>query len=120
MSARRGGTYAVKCGRDGCTERGWYEYERATEQRVTEWWCFRHRKPEEVLSADNGERSITLTVVQKNGRRYWDGNHGLVYGPGFRAIAADFEEGTQLVVSARLLYLAATPPSGPSAERGGR
>ena len=73
------------------------------------WRCVRHSQPDEVLSAENPETTCELTVEQKPGGRYF-GNFGFVHGPGFKAFAKDFPEGTKIVVTATLI-----PPSEPSA-----
>ena len=96
------------------------------------WRCYRHSHEDEVLSAGNPVRETVLTVARPRNPRYereledyqraverrsmfareprefhdfmiWDGaSNGLVSGPGFRAIAEDFPEGTRLVVSVRI------------------
>lgn len=69
--------------------------------------CVRHTHPEEVLSDTNRERS-TVMVAGKSEKYphldnlYWGRGSGFVSGPGFKAYAEDFPEGTKLIISARI------------------
>lgn len=97
------------------------------------WRCYRHSAEDEVLSAENRVREAVLTVARLRNPSYerqldeyrrmvergyrsgrepqefydrltWAGaGGGIVSGPGFRALAEDFPEGTRLVVSVRLV-----------------
>lgn len=66
--------------------------------------CTRHMRPDEVLSTDAPER--TTSFVSKGG--YWHDENSerrvstSGFGPGFKAYAEDFREGTRLVVTARI------------------
>lgn len=127
MTRRR--TLTRTCAHTGCTERSFVEYtaRRDLENVSPTWKCYRHSKPNEVLSTDNLE---TVTVLElhptyTSGRRYVTGvgytdepqllghfwgpegapehaHHGIESGPGFRAIAKDFPPGTRLIVTARI------------------
>ena len=102
----RAKTYTTRCVEPGCREFGIHEYERASEPRVQNWRCYRHRNPEELLSEANSKRVTVLTVEARDdisGEHYFDGKNGIVSGPGFKAIAADFPVGTKLVVTAELV-----------------
>jgi hypothetical protein len=57
----------------------------------------------EVLAADNdATEKVLVSKRGAGGNMYWD-RSGFVYGPGFKAFADDFPEGTQLVVTARIV-----------------
>ena len=83
-------------------------------KRVNTWRCSRHDRPNEVLSIQNQKiESITqpsqtgYTEVGYERRRvatgvYW-GHTGFLYGPGFKAWAADFPVGTRLKVTAEII-----------------
>ncbi len=111
------------CKHDGCPEVSHMEFdtllERANYYKThgLTWLCIRHAKPNEVLSAGNPvtERVLTASVVLDEVRRgelrplsglFWVGDghtgSGLLTGPGFKAFARDFPEGTRLVISARI------------------
>ena len=111
------------CAAPGCREQSFAEYRNQQEARAIrtrEWRCFRHSKPNEVLSADNTETTTVLTLHPSySTSRYSDepprligyfwgpegtdkGHSGIETGPGFRAIAKDFPPGTRLVVTARI------------------
>ncbi|MEV6897483.1 hypothetical protein [Amycolatopsis sp. NPDC051372] len=70
------------------------------------WRCFRHGKPDEVLSADNAKTTATVVVCEETYGKFWReegqerGGNGISYGPGFRAIAKDFPAGTRLTITA--------------------
>ncbi|WP_393057690.1 hypothetical protein [Streptomyces sp. LN549] len=110
------------CATTGCRETSFVEYtaRRDIADLPAKWQCYRHSKPNEVLSADNPETHTTLalhpsyiTGYDRNDPpkligHFWGpadaekGNHGIVQGPGFRAIAADYPPGTRLIITARL------------------
>jgi hypothetical protein len=88
----------------------------------TAWSCTRHDKPNEVLSTANPvtERVLiasTSPYESVHGTRtlpdlFWFGagpltGSGLCTGPGFKAFASDFPEGTRLIITARI-----EPPNG--------
>lgn len=115
--SRREWPLTVQCGHDGCSESANYRYQ--TKRDLMEsfelknysngrWRCVRHSRPDEVLSAENPETTCELTVEQKPGGRYF-GNFGFVHGPGFKAFAKDFPEGTKIVVTATLIPPADQP-----------
>jgi hypothetical protein len=99
------------CGHDGCNETVNYRY--STKRDLMEsfelknysdgrWRCIRHVRANEVLSANNLETRAVLTVEQKPHGRYF-GSNGFIFGPGFKAFAADFPEGAQVIVTATLI-----------------
>lgn len=99
-------TYTTRCTEPGCREYGIHEYERASEPRVKNWLCYRHRNPEQLLSDDNRKRVTVLTVEARDdisGKHFFNGKNGTVSGPGFKAIAEDFPVGTKLVITAELV-----------------
>lgn len=115
--ARRGGTARFRCAEDGCTEAAFYTYTSNAdyarlhrEQRDRPWQCSRHRNPEQLLTPANTTRSVVLTA-EKSKRfpdlttLFWrvgdaaDVGSGYTFGPGFKAHADDFPEGTRLVIT---------------------
>jgi hypothetical protein len=117
---RRKITHRSKCTFEGCKETGWYEFSNQREyrlayERLKAWRCVRHTRPEEVLTEDAQVRTGTLVATRVKaafGDGYLDGlfwkgdgraaGSGLTYGPGFKAYASDFPEGTRLTVVARV------------------
>jgi hypothetical protein len=112
--ARRRYTLTVRCGYEGCCEYGHYEPENRDhyidlEKRYGQrrWRCVRHAKPEEVLSPTNLRRQHEIVSEHsyyegKSIGLYW--NHfGMVSGPGFKAYAKDFPEGTKIIVTAEIV-----------------
>lgn len=111
-------TITFSCIQKGCSERG--NYERSSLKEINElrskyqnsWKCVRHTNPDKVLSKNNPKRQIVL--IAKKSRKYpelkelfWDdvdGNvgSGFEYGPGFKAYANDFQEGTELIITAEI------------------
>ncbi|MEV6854772.1 hypothetical protein AB0M89_13295 [Streptomyces microflavus] len=120
MARRR--TYTRTCATAECRETSFIEYtaRRDLDGVSTTWKCHRHSKPNEILSATNPETEATLTLhpsytdgylrtdPPKLIGHFWGpedadkGHHGIVSGPGFRAIASDFPPGTRLIVTARI------------------
>jgi hypothetical protein len=120
---RHGPTSTFQCTYPGCTERGLMEFDNKTDQRKNDrrmrekYRCFRHSKPDEVLSADAPVREAILVNthltyesrgdVQPLGL-FWvpegqeHGGNGISYGPGFKAMSKDFPQGTRLIVTARV------------------
>lgn len=100
-----------KCGYKGCSEVGHFESDnRAETIRLQKKYgngkyrCFRHSKPDEVLSEDNLHRETTYVVGKSakyphHNKLYFDGGRGVVTGPGFKAYASDFPAGTKVIVS---------------------
>ncbi len=67
------------------------------------WRCVRHS--EHVLSPSNLTREVTITAGPSAGVTglFWHGHpmglvSGFAYGPGWKAFAGDFPEGTRIVV----------------------
>lgn len=104
-------TATFRCAEPGCREHGLFSYRTQEESRSLAdefrngWRCSRHRNPEAVLSAENPERVTVLEAIAAgNGATglFWDGMNGFSFGPGFKAWAKDFPEGTKLIVTARI------------------
>ena len=110
-------SFSLPCAHAGCRESGHYTVEsRAAEKEQRAryrngWWCTRHHaRPETVLSRDNLVREVELVlkpvfVEGKSLGLFWhgEGQSGFVFGPGFRAFAEDFPEGTRIVVTTRVI-----------------
>lgn len=99
------------CAENGCTEFARWsfsslrELKESYEAKQKDWWCVRHKRKDEVLSTSNNTTERTLVSVKSiNGsdKLFWSGGSGFAYGPGFKAFADDFPEGTQLIVTARI------------------
>ena len=108
--SRRAYTIQLSCAETGCREWTFSEAStRAEEREIRERYakrpyrCYRHTRPNDVLSVDNDATTVTLTNVEGRSGRYWDGRNGLLSGPGFRAIAKDFPSGTRLIVTAQIV-----------------
>lgn len=118
--ARQTPITTLVCTVEGCRERVHYSYANLSEQREAtrlrrgeKFLCSRHRKPEEVLAPDNLTREIVHeskwgegTYIQD--KLFWaiDGgkpSNGFLFGPGFKAYAADFPLGTKVIVTARVV-----------------
>lgn len=119
-------TMTLRCAEPGCRETSLCETESRREEAEAyaryakyPYRCFRHIKPDEVLSVDNPATEAALTVHQTYRTNYrgetapagiyWGvtpdkASNGILYGPGFRAIAKDFPPGTRLIVTARLEF----------------
>lgn len=72
------------------------------------WTCFRHAHPDQMLSPSNRDIVKMLMVTRRDDcgdHHFFDGQHGIVTGPGFRAVADDWPVGTKLVVAVRVLDL---------------
>lgn len=103
----------VQCGHPGCTERMFFTSSTRKEQRETadryppgKWFCSRHTRPDEVLSEENRRQTCFQHVVTQNGTKYWARatiGSGFTYGPGFKAFAEDFPEGTRLLITAEII-----------------
>lgn len=112
--ARRRYPLRVSCGYKGCRENGHYEAEnRAHYTELLEkygngkWRCVRHIKPEEVLSPTNLRRQHEIVSEHsyyegKSIGLYWN-RFDMVSGPGFKAYANDFPEGTKIIVTAEIV-----------------
>lgn len=76
MASRRQ-TVRVNCATEGCREVAWYEYETKTEAREAfqrrqehPYRCYRHSKPDEVLSADNPKTEVVLIASRVRSHGY--------------------------------------------------
>lgn len=122
--SRRERTTIIGCAEAGCRESRILAYgsqreyaEICQEQKRSPWKCTRHAKPDEVLRPDNPSTTCVLVAsrVPMGGRDggflpglFWlvDGagsGSGFEFGPGFRAHAFDFPEGTRLVVTTQIV-----------------
>lgn len=105
----------VPCAHPGCRETAHYEYDTRREEAESHRWrqdypyrCLRHSQPDEVLAATNPvcTQVLIASKVEYLPGLFWRaegeerGGNGLSLGPGFRAFASDFPEGTRLVVTA--------------------
>lgn len=108
-------TIRLRCAAEGCPAGSVAEAcTRHEENEARRWYaehpyrCYRHQAPAEVLSAAEPVMHGALRVTQQGPSKYWaveaDGRlrGGLVSGPGIRAIADDFPEGTRLLVTAEI------------------
>ena len=119
-------TTVVRCAETECRVTVIYTYTSQREygeimkrQQDRPYKCTRHLVPDEVLRPDNPERQRVLVASrvpfessQPGASRWLDGlfwvedgkdsGSGFAYGPGFKAHASDFPEGTRLVVTARV------------------
>lgn len=99
---------------EGCSNHITYGYtsqreyaEIAQRQARSPWKCARHERPDEVLRPDNKRVVGVLIATRKDHGQFWipEGGttgSGLTSGPGFKAHADDFPEGTRLVVTAEV------------------
>lgn len=114
--SRRTYTVTYRCAEDGCTASAFSEASNLRERaeitgRLAKdpWRCTRHRKPEDVLGAANPQREAVLVAGRYKELRelFWVDERGIAgsglqHGPGFKAFANDFPEGTRLVITARI------------------
>lgn len=105
------GTTAATCTHPGCKETGHWSFDTQREARDhyrkrQKWKCSRHAYPDEVLAPNAHYKVTRVTCTESNGHKYWhDGKRlgsGFTYGPGFRAWAYDFPEGTVLTITAHI------------------
>lgn len=112
------------CADDGCQESAFWDFSSQRERREhcqreqgRPWRCTRHSKPNEVLTPSNPTRQVVLTAEKSRRfpnltKLFWreagaaDVGSGFTFGPGFKAFADDFPEGTRLVIT---LTIAAPP-----------
>lgn len=104
-------TVTVRCGHDGCQE--WRPYAADTRSEARElsikqgsgqWRCARHARMHELLSVDHTTKTYDMTAIRRPHGMYWGKNgSGFQSGPGFRAFAKDFPEGTILRVTAEII-----------------
>lgn len=97
-------THRINCAETDCREFGLFEYANRREfaQLPKTFRCARHKAADEVLGAGRMVTRCVLVNQEKDGSRYWNGTSGIVFGPGFRAFAADFPVGARLVVRAEI------------------
>lgn len=112
MKRRRGPyTRRVPCQQTGCSECAWFEYDTLAERadavkRNQPWRCSRHTNPEYVLSLTNRHREKVLTVGRIDDLKalfFVENRNGFIHGPGFKAYANDFPEGTQIRVTVEVI-----------------
>lgn len=109
MSRREYTTYLI-CAEPGCGERTISVADTRRERQQDDaryarnpWRCWRHRKPDEVLSATNTDSTTVLVAQERGAGITWAGaSSGYVHGPGFQAEADDFPPGTRLIITARI------------------
>lgn len=109
--SRRDWPLRFSCKHPGCTEHVTYRYD--TRRDLAQsfelkhyggekgWRCTRHAKPAEVLSVENIATTCEMTIREEAHGKYF-GSSGFVFGPGFKAFAADFPAGAKLIVTARI------------------
>lgn len=108
------------CAEPGCREAQFYEYETRADEREAyqhqqrnPYKCTRHNRPDDVLRPDHTAITRILTASKiRYGKDnnwlpglYWiseggSSGSGFAFGPGFKAHASDFPEGTRLVITA--------------------
>jgi hypothetical protein len=120
MSRRQ--TTRFQCGHEGCKEFAVYDYTYADERKRLwdangngKYRCSRHTRMDENLSADNTRTvyELTATKVAASSGGYLDElfwcvaggriGSGFMSGPGFKAFASDFPEGTVVRVTAEVV-----------------
>jgi|SRR5215217_7680675 len=111
--ARSYGIFRATCGHEGCNEFARYEADNrkhyldlCVQYGQGRWRCVRHSQPDQVLSAVNLKTVEELSVIESRGDLYWGKEkawNGFSHGPGFKAFAADFPEGTVLRVTAEVI-----------------
>jgi len=116
-------TESKPCAEPGCMARGFFEYATRREQAEASprpYRCLKHTTPDEWMTPENASRTVTLVATRlpyvdsrtgessflpglfwvAEGR--WSGS-GFTFGPGFKADAKEFPEGTRLIVSATVV-----------------
>lgn len=106
------------CAEDECHESAFWEFSSQRERREhfqreqgRLWRCTRHSNPDAVLTPNNRTRRVVLTAEKSRRfpgltKLFWrdgdaaDVGSGFIFGPGFKAFADDFPEGTRLVITA--------------------
>ncbi len=111
--ARSYGMFRAKCGHEGCTEFARYEADRRADYLDLErrygngkWRCVRHSQPDQVLSFDNKKIVEEVKVIKEPHGLYWGKDkawNSFAHGPGFKAFAEDFPEGTVLRITAEIV-----------------
>lgn len=114
--SRRKYTLRWSCAEEGCREFDFSEVSYKADyidaqrrQRANPWKCLRHDHPEAVLSPTNRERTFVITSGKSErhphlDNLFWDRpfTTGFTSGPGFKAYADDFPEGTKIIVTTRV------------------
>lgn len=105
--------FRATCGHDGCNEFVRYEADNRSHyidlsKRYGNgrWRCVHHAQPDQVLSASNTKTVEELRVIKSDGTLYWGKEKawsGFSHGPGFKAFAEDFPEGTVLRITAEIV-----------------
>lgn len=111
--SRRAQTVRFKCSHEGCEEIALYTADdRKHAARLYDTYgngkykCVRHAHPDEVLSADALVKTYSMRVFRERHGMYWGvdkAGSGFVSGPGFKAYADDFPEGTEIKISAEVI-----------------
>lgn len=111
--ARAYGMFRAKCGHEGCAEVARYEADRRADYIDLErrygngkWRCVRHTRPDEVLSANNPIIVHEMKTMPAHSTLFWGidaPSNGFAHGPGFKAFAEDFPEGTVLRITAEVI-----------------
>ena len=111
--ARPYGVFRATCSHPGCKEFARYEADTRAhyielEKRygIGKWFCVRHSRPNEVLSADNIKIVDEQTIFVEPYGHFWGKNsssNGFAHGPGYKAFAEDFPPGTILRVTAEII-----------------
>lgn len=102
------------CSHDGCKEQGFGEYEtRAACDKYAskKWFCVRHMESNTVLSVDRPTIVFEVSSESRSSGIYWGGSRGFMHGPGFKAFAEDFPEGTILRITAEIIAPIDSPPA---------
>lgn len=112
------GIFRATCGHAGCTEFARYEADNrkhyidlSNRYGNGQWLCVRHSRPNEVLSQTDTKVVNEMKVIESRGALYWGketASSGFAHGPGFKAFAGDFPEGTVLRITAEII----TPSTG--------
>jgi hypothetical protein len=111
--SRRPSIVRFKCGHPGCEEFARYEADNRQhaidlEKRYGfgKYRCVRHSQPDSVLSVDKPKIVDELRSIEKPNGLYWGKEtafSGFAHGPGFKAFAKDFPDGTVLRVTAEII-----------------
>jgi hypothetical protein len=123
----------IKCAEQPCPEKVTYHHQtRADEaaslksQQESPWKCTRHSRPDEVLGRGRETLAGVMTVTFRPEARSWEPSliwtgpgfpfvSDEISGPGFRAFAGDWPEGTRLEITARILPPLETGEEAPNA-----
>ena len=109
---RRKQSAFVRCHWDGCKDTAHFEYDTQREyrdgtSRRENYFCSIHRDYGKTLRPDNQSVTLMLSVVERNGNKYWsepDKLHsGFVFGEGFVASADMFDIGSVIKITAEVV-----------------